>query len=268
MHAQIAERVERVAQDDLHGASWLAKEAVEAVVLAIDLGEDPVEVGRELVAARPAMAAIPGALGRVLASGRTPEQIVEEAHALVAARERAAKAIAVLLQPYLQGVVMTHSASGTVREALEHTPPDKVICTVSEPVGEGRGLVEDLRAANISADLVADEDGPRAAKTVDLLLIGADTVFRDGSLINKVGTNDLTKAAKEAGKPVLVACEVIKVAPAEPREPGEERFDLTPPEQIDSYVTEEGIFRPDEIAVLIDQTPFLRVGYELLSARV
>jgi translation initiation factor eIF-2B subunit delta/methylthioribose-1-phosphate isomerase len=268
MDAKISERIERVAKDDLHGASWLAKEAVEAVALAIELGEDPVEVGRELCAARPAMAAIPGALGRVLASGRTPEQIVEEAHALVAARERAAKAIAVLLQPYLQGVVMTHSASGTVREALVHTPPDKVICTVSEPVGEGRGLVEELRAAGISADLVADEDGPHAVESVDLLLIGADTVFRDGSLINKVGTNDLTRAAKEAGKPVLVACEVIKVAPANPREPGEERFDLTPPEQIDSYVTEEGVFTPEEIAVLIDQTPFLRAGYELLAARV
>jgi translation initiation factor 2B subunit (eIF-2B alpha/beta/delta family) len=163
---------------------------------------------------------------------------------------------------------MTHSASGTVLEALVHTPPDKVICTVSEPVGEGRGLVEDLRAAHISADLVPDEDGSHAVATVDLLLIGADTVFRDGSLINKVGTNDLTKAAKEAGKPVLVACEVIKVTPADPREPGEDRFDLTPPEQIDTYVTEEGTFRPDEIGVLIDQTPFLREGYELLSTRV
>jgi translation initiation factor 2B subunit (eIF-2B alpha/beta/delta family) len=268
MNAELSERVERVRNDDLHGASWLAKEAVEAVALAVELGEDPIEVGRELVAARPAMAAIPGALGRVLASGRTPEQIVEEAHALVAARERASKAIAVMLEPYLQGVVLTHSASGTVREALMHTPPSRVVCTASEPVGEGRALADDLRAAGIAADLVADEDGPRAAETVDLLLIGADTVFRDGSLINKVGTNELTKAAKEAGKPVVVACEVIKVAPADPREPDEERFDLTPPEQIDTYVTEEGVFRPEEIVALIDHTPFLRAGYELLSARV
>src|SRR5688500_5791554 len=44
MHAELVERVERVAKDDLHGASWLAKEAVEAVALAIELGEDPVEL--------------------------------------------------------------------------------------------------------------------------------------------------------------------------------------------------------------------------------
>jgi translation initiation factor 2B subunit (eIF-2B alpha/beta/delta family) len=265
VHAKLAERVQRVAEDDAHGASWLAKEAVEAVALAIELGEDPVELGRELVAARPAMAAIPGALGRVLAAGRSPEQMVEEAHALVAARERASKAIAVLLEPYIEGVLMTHSASGTVREALEHTPPDRVVCTVSEPGGEGRGLAEDLRALGIAVDLVADEDGPHAAGTVDVVLVGADTVFPDGTLINKAGTGALAKAAKEAGKPVLVACEVIKLAPTEPRDPNEKRFELVSPDLIDLYVTEEGVHAPDEIAALIDRTPFLRPGYELLQ---
>jgi hypothetical protein len=29
-------------------------------------------------------------------------------------------------------------------------------------------------------------------------------------------------------------------------------------------ITEEGIFEPDQIAALIDRTPFLREGYELL----
>ena len=61
-------------------------------------------------------------------------------------------------------------------------------------------------------------------------MIGGDTVFRDGSLVNKVGTTDLAKAAKKAGLPVIVACEVIKLAPEDPRKPGEERFDLTAPE--------------------------------------
>ena len=265
VHAKLAERVHRVAEDDSHGASWLAKEAVEAVALAIELGEDPVELGRRLVAARPAMAAIPGALGRVLAAGRSPEQMVEEARALVAARERASKAIAVMLEPYLQGVVMTHSASGTVREALEHTPPDRVVCTVSEPGGEGRGLADDLRTLGIAVDVVADEDAPHAARTVDLVLVGADAVFPDGTLINKVGTGDIANAAKKSAKPVLVACEVIKLAPTQPREPNEERFELVSPDLIDLYVTEEGVHAPDEIAGLIDRTPFLRPGYELLA---
>ena len=265
--AKLTERVERVANDDTHGASWLAREAVEAVAEAIELGQDPVEVAREMVAARPAMGAITGALGRVLAAGKSPEQMVEEAHALVAARERAARAIAVLLHPYLDGagVVMTHSNSATVAEALIHAPPERVVCTVSEPGEEGRELEEGLRAQGLTTELVNDEDASHAVETVNLLLIGADTVFRDGSLINKTGTRDLAKTASEAGVPVLVACEVIKLAPVAPREPGEDRFDLTPPESIDSYVTEEGVFTPADIPSLLDRTPYLREGYALLQ---
>ena len=264
MHAKLAERVERVAQDDRHGASWLAKEAVEAVGEAVDLGEDPFEVGRRMIEARPAMGAIAGALGRVLAAGRSPEQIAEEARALVAARERASKAIAVLIQPYIEGVVLTHSASSTVREVLLHTPPDRVVCTVSEPVGEGRELADDLRSAGLTVELIDDPDAEHAAGTVNLVLVGADTVFRDGSLVNKIGTAGMAKAAKDAGVPVFVACEVIKLAPEDPWEPDEERFDLTPSEYIDMFVTEEGPCPPSEIASIIDRTPFLRQGYELL----
>jgi translation initiation factor 2B subunit (eIF-2B alpha/beta/delta family) len=264
MDTKFAERVERVATDDKHGASWLAREAVEAVAEAIELGEDPLPLARELVRARPAMGAIAGALGRVIAAGRSPEQMADEARALVEARERAAKAIAVLLAPYLEGVVMTHSASATVKEALLHTPPQRVVCTVSDPGGEGRELAEELRAEGLTADVVDDPDADHAVGTVNLLLIGADTVFRDGSLVNKVGTEGLARAAKRAGLPVIVACEVIKLSPAEPRDPGEERFDLTEPQWIDRYVTEEGDYAPDEIAGLIDRTPFLRDGYALL----
>lgn len=264
MHTKLKERIERVAQDDVHGASWLAREAVEAVAEAVELGEDPIELAREFVRARPALGAVAGALGRVVASGRTPEQMVEEAQALVAARERASAAIAVLLEPRLAGVVMTHSHSATVQEALVRTPPDRVVCTVSEPGAEGESFAEELRGAGLTVDLVADSDAPHAAATVDLVLVGADTVFRDGSLVNKVGTAPLAEAAAAAGVPLLVACEVIKLAPVDPREPGEQRFDLTPPERIEAYVTEEGALPPGEIAALIDRTPFLLEGYRLL----
>ncbi len=264
MRAKLAERIDRIANDDRHGASWLATEAVEAVCEAIQVGDDPIELGRRLVRARPAMGAIAGALGRVLAAGRTPEQMVDEARAVLDSRDRASKTIAVIAAPHVQGVVMTHSASSTVHEALRYTPPDRVVCTTSEPVGEGRDFAEQLRQEGLTVELVDDSDGTHAAGTVNVLLIGADTVFRDGSLVNKVGTVGLAEAAKKAGVPVLVASEVIKLSPAAPRDPGEDRFDLTPPEHIDLFLTEEGEFPPAEIAALIDRTPYLRDGHELL----
>jgi translation initiation factor 2B subunit (eIF-2B alpha/beta/delta family)/8-oxo-dGTP pyrophosphatase MutT (NUDIX family) len=265
VHVKLAERVEQVAEDRTHGASWLAAQALNALVEAVELGEDPLEAARELARARPSIGAITGALARVLGAARMPEQIVEEARALLAARSRAPRAIAVLLSSDVAGkVVMTHSASATVREALVHAPPDRVVCTASEPMAEGRAFAEGLRREGLTGDLVADDDAAYALSTVDLFLVGADTVFRDGALANKTGTRNLAKAAKEAGVPVVVAAEVIKLAPVNARRPDEELFDLTPPELIDRFVTEEGIYDPEDIASLVDRTPFLRDGYALL----
>jgi translation initiation factor 2B subunit (eIF-2B alpha/beta/delta family) len=103
-----------------------------------------------------------------------------------------------------------------------------------------------------------------------VLLIGADTVFRDGTICNKVGTIPLARAAADAGKPTIVAAEVIKLAPVPGSQAPEfdeiERslFELVPPELITEVVTEEGTFPPDEIATLVDRVPFLQEGYALV----
>lgn len=268
MNAKIAERTKLIAEDRVHGAGWLARQAVEALAEAVEEGADPLEAARELARARPAMGAVAGAVGRVLAAGRTPELLIQQAHALVEARDRAAHSIAVLVRPDIEnGTVMTHSASATVREALLHAQPARVVCTVSEPQDEGRPFAEDLTNEGLTVEVVADEDAAHAVTTVDTVLLGADSVFRDGSLVNKSGTSDLAKAANEVGVPVLVACETFKLAPSDPEEPGEDAFELTPAEQIDRYITEEGVFPPDEIAALVDRTPFLRDGYELLRGQ-
>jgi len=60
---------------------------------------------------------------------------------------------------------------------------------------------------------------------------------------------------------------VIKLAPIDAADAPPltaEEFELTPPELIDSIVTEEGAYLPEEIDALVDRTPFLRDGYALL----
>ncbi len=264
MTTAFEDRAKLIRDDRSHGAGWLARQAVEALADAVAEGADPLETGRALVAARPEIGAISGAVGRVLAAARSPEQIAEEATALVALRDRAANSIAVLLGPDLKGTVMTHSASATVREAIVHSPPDRVVCTVSEPEEEGRSFVDDLEREGLTVELVADEDAEHAVESVNVLLLGADAVFVDGSLVNKIGTSGLAKAAHGAGVPVLVACETFKLTPHEATHPEGERWDLTPAECIDRYVTEEGAYPPSEIGALVDRTPFLRAGAELL----
>jgi translation initiation factor 2B subunit (eIF-2B alpha/beta/delta family) len=286
--AVLAQRVQELRDDRSHGASWMARQAVETLAeltemdtpTCDDLLERLKDAGRQLAAVRPGVGAVAGAVGRVLAAAgheahldldSLKQLIQEEAHALDDARRRAAASITIQLRDRLDGAtVMTHSASGTVREAFQQTKPAKVICTASEPVGEGRGFAEEWRTAGLDAELVEDADAPGRVPEASILLIGADTVFRDGTICNKVGTIPLAKAAAEAGVPTVVAAEVIKLAPVPGSQAPEladiERslFELAPPDLITEVVTEEGTFTPDEIATLVDRVPFLSEGYALV----
>ena len=288
MDAVLAERVQELRDDRLHGASWMARRAVETLAelstqqagSCDDLLGRLQEAGRQLATSRPGVGAVAGAVGRVLAAAgheshldldSLRQVIQEESQALDDARRRAAASITIQLRERLHGAtVITHSASGTVREAVQQTEPAKILCTVSEPVGEGRAFVDELTEAGLDAELVEDADAPRRVAETSMLLIGADTVFRDGSICNKVGTIPLARAAGEAEIPTIVAAEVIKVAPVPASQAPEladiERslFELVPAELVTEVVTEEGIFMPDEIAALVDRVPFLAEGYALV----
>jgi translation initiation factor 2B subunit (eIF-2B alpha/beta/delta family) len=262
----------------------MARRAVEALLevtaepasSADELLARLLEAGRELARARPAMGGIAHALGRIVASAQTASNlpaeelqrlVAEEADGLIASRDRAAASIAVHLGPMLDdAMVLTHSASATVREAVIHTPPARVFCTVSAPFEEGRSLAEDLAGEGLEVEVVEDDDVARALETASLVLVGADTVYEDGSIKNKIGTRGLAEAAREVGVRTVVACELLKLVPIPP--PAEEdepdMRDTTPPELVEEVVTEEGPTAPEHVKSVIERTPFLREGYRLL----
>ena len=222
------------------------------------------------------MGAIAGAVGRVLAAGQRgahlpPEELRRlvqvEVNGRVGSRDRAAASIAIQLNDVLtDAFVLTHSASATVREPSCTRSRERVVCTVSAPLEEGRAFSEELRASGLDVDFVEDADAIDALERSSVLLIGADTVFRDGSVANKVGTRPLAEAAARLGICTIVACEVIKLAPIDPPERIEdEHFDITPARFIDEVVTEEEALS-DGVRSLVDRTPFLSEGYALLDS--
>ena len=284
----LAATVEELRSDRSHGASWMARRAVETL---LEVSEQPFETSEALLEAlvgaarrlsesRPGVGAIAGASGRVLAAASAHRHIEvaelrrlieEEGNGILDGRIRAAASIAIQLQNRLKdGVVLTHSASATVREALVHTPPARAICTVSEPVAEGRDFADDLRSEGLNVDLIEDADAAAGLDDATLFLVGADTVFRDGTLNNKIGTTAIAEAAAARKVPTVVACEIIKLAPIEaasapePSEAERTLFELTPPELLTEIVTEEGVTATDCVGSLVDRTPFLREGYALL----
>ena len=125
-----------------------------------------------LTASRPAVGAIAGAVGRLLATAHASSHLAadelrrvieDEGNALICSRDRAGHSIAIQIRPRLEdALVVTHSASATVREALLYSRPARVVCTVSAPFEEGRAFADELRGEGLEVELVDDDDGAEA----------------------------------------------------------------------------------------------------------
>jgi ribose 1,5-bisphosphate isomerase len=122
-------------------------------------------------------------------------------------------------------------------------------------------------------------------KEVDLVVMGADAVMANGSVINKIGTSHLALAAHEARKNVIIAAETYKFSPKsllgelieiEERNSSEviadeklrefsnvsvknPAFDVTPREYIDLICTEAGAIPPEMAYIIIKEY----LGWEL-----
>ncbi len=149
----------------------------------------------------------------------------------------------------------------------------KVIALETRPVLQGARLTAfELHYAGIPVTLIVDGASGYVMREigVDLVLVGADRILRDGTIFNKIGTYNLAIISKEHGVPFY------SVAPTstfdlkskredvviEQRNPGEvieikgvriapsgvrvlnPAFDMTPPEYLAGILTEKGILRP------------------------
>jgi translation initiation factor 2B subunit (eIF-2B alpha/beta/delta family) len=84
-----------------------------------------------------------------------------------------------------------------------------------------------------------------------LVLVGADSVLADGSLINKIGTKKIATMAEREGILFCALCESAKFSTAdflgEQIQIVESLFDLTPAEYVSTVVTELGPIEPGTV---------------------
>ena len=289
-YRRVAPTVADVREDRDHGAEYVSRRAVEVLrdaAAALTAGVEPpvdipegdvpdrlAELADTLVAARPSMVVVANRVRRALtgAGDDTPAAVRRAAEELLADLDR------VTIEPVdaLRGAtVATLSRSGTVRAVLSACEPSEVVIAESRPGGEGRAVARDL-ALDATVTLCADAGVAHAFATrnVDAVLVGADTVLADGTLVNKVGTRTLATVAAREGVPTYAATSRDKVAPPdwtpdlEPRDPAEltggeaagevpehlgvehPTFDRTPPALVTRYLTEAGPVAADDISEL------------------
>jgi len=126
--------------------------------------------------------------------------------------------------------------------------------TESNPGNEGQLLASDLRENGLSVRVVSDADVSTILNDIDIVIVGADSVLADGSIVNKIGTRKIATEAEAKNVPFYVVCETSKLSAANLL--GEEIeiaeiFDVTPSKLIRKIVTELGYLEPGDVAARI-----------------
>ena len=170
-------------------------------------------------------------------------------------------------------VIMTHCHSSTVMSILK-TAWDagkkfEVFARETRPWGQGYITARELSEFGIPTTLIIDNAAWSFMDQCSKVFVGADTITKDGALINKIGTAPLASIAKKFNKKFYVATEMIKldrtrtadkiiieerdmkeiidpkkIPKAKIRNPV---FDVTKAEFITKIITEQGVFEGGEL---------------------
>ncbi|MCI4344095.1 MAG: hypothetical protein L3J87_00515 [Thermoplasmata archaeon] len=261
----------RLGRDRSHGASHLARAALGTVregtlMLARSSHEAQRSTvdrwGRLLAEIQPAMGlfVVAGSELRFRARTAPPGELLADVRSycvqLLRRIDREPPAIARvardLFPPHAR--VVTLSRSATLFRVLTSlkgaAAPSRVSVLRSLPGGEGAGFGRALRAAGVRAVGVEDELRDRAVAPADLVLVGADSLFRDGSISHKIGTQALAESAARWHVPFIVATGLSKLVPDRdrPRHALPPLFDRTLARRIREYWTDAGRWTREEVA--------------------
>ena len=268
--------VDSLAKDKVHGASTIGRSAIQLLAATTEIsGTTTTEevfcnllfAALKLRKVQPAMANVRNLVGMFLFSAARKEGSVSAAdygmlirslsegmaqRSSGASEDASRNAVAILPEA---DHVLTHSYSSTVLRALELGMKGRkqfeVYATESYPGMEGRKLAKALAGLGVPVKLVADSAASSVISGVDIVLVGADSVLTDGSLLHKVGTKSIAAAAKERGIPFYSVCESMKFSTAdflgEPVQASNNLFDITPGHDVSEYITETGAVEPSEV---------------------
>jgi translation initiation factor eIF-2B subunit delta len=106
------------------------------------------------------------------------------------------------------GLLLTISHSKTLIEIFrlrnKIKPGIKVFVCESRPLNEGNLLAKELKRYKIKNQIITEASAGKIIKQVDAVVIGADQILKDGSIVNKTGSRILSALAKYEKLPVYV----------------------------------------------------------------
>jgi ribose 1,5-bisphosphate isomerase len=285
IHPEVLRFIEQIRRDTTHGASELARQALETFILLADVSraENDFQLRREiqesaaaLKQTRPSMASLDNAVNRLIKNlaahpALSHSLLRSSAQELIQSSKQANRVIAGYTAELAadNDTILTHSYSSTVSEALKAAHKKhriKVIVTRSGAGRIGIRTAGELNESGIEVTFIDDTAAGLYIKQADKVMVGADRVCSDGGLVNGAGTYLLAVAAEKAGIPFYVLCDSLKFDPATASS-GAELEEKDPSEVITPGILKPGIVvknpyfditPPDLITAFVTETGLIK----------
>ncbi len=300
---QVLDTAEKIRSMEIRGAGRIATAAAAALrdfsrdLQVQSLNEFDAEMQRAadvLLMTRPTAVSLSNAIRLVikyraedLESAR--QAVIENADRFIENSQKAVEKIGQIGSRRIRDgdTVLTHcnslAAISVISAAHKSGKKIKVIATESRPRFQGITTIGMLDKLGIETELIVDSAARSVMNEVDLVVVGADVITANGTLVNKIGTAQIALAAREARTSFMVAAETYKFSPRtilgelvtiEERNPQEvlagiaqykhvkvrnPAFDVTPHQYIDLICTEVGAIPPEMSYLIIKE----RLGWEM-----
>lgn len=280
----LSDKIGEIEFDRSSGASQLARNALGVLRFFAQTSknessrgfvEDFGEVGRRLFEARPNMAPVQNLVAQVVYEVKTLEE-----SDLVSVRKFAMSRIDEICKQSEDavkesagwgatligdsGCLATCSYSSTVCETFKIAKQEgkrfKVFVAESRSDDDkfryGKVLATFLKSIDVPAEVFSDNEIYRYVPKAESVLVGADSVLFDGSVINGSPTYELAVAAKGCGTPFYSVCETSKANTLSYLGKNvelKEGFDLVPSNLITGIITEKGILGANAIVEIMKE---------------
>jgi translation initiation factor 2B subunit (eIF-2B alpha/beta/delta family) len=280
----LSDKIREIELDMSSGASQIARNALGVLRFFVQTSknetsggfvEDFGEGGRRVFEARPNMAPVQNLVAQIVYEVNALEEhdllsvrkfalsrIDELSEESETAIKKSAEEAAALIDD--SDCLATCSYSSTVCETFKVAKTQgksfKVFVAESrsddDKLRYGQTLATYLKSIKVPAEVFADNEVHRYVPETKCVLVGADSLLFDGSIINGRPTYEVAVTAKEYGVPFYSVCETTKANTLTylgKKVELKKGFDLVPANLITGIVTEKGILDTKEIVEVMKE---------------
>lgn len=303
----IQDLIRELREDNISGASEFIDKALEMIKTQLDLIDDPhrdirdeiIYLSNQIIETRPSMAPLINTIGYLIhdLDEITESVINERLNQFKINREKRRESLELNFHTFLkQGKtiplkIMLISYSSTIINLLLKNKEFnfEIYVLESRPLLEGQRVAEIL-SSHFKTHLIVDAAIGNFIDEIDVVLIGVDSILKDGSVINKIGTFPLSLLARTKKIDVFAVCDsykynlkshhghsvLIEEKPLKEvynkemsnklLEVHNYYFDITPPEYISGIISDLGVFSIQEfLDKVIESLPIEWFKYMLIK---